>query len=637
MTVMACVDEGGPAPVDELACDIPRLFEERCGGSICHADGESTAAGLDLVSPGVEQRVAGAPGSSCVGLLADPSDPEASLLYTKVTDAPGCGTRMPLNGEPLDEDELTCMRDWISGLLPPSADDGCADCTCEPGASESCYFGPEGTADLGVCVSGIHTCQTSGMAWSACEGEIGPRGEDCYTPELDENCDGSTPACSETWALGFGDDRVQATRSVAFDPQGNVIALGDFEGEVGYGGAPLIATASKADLVVSKHDVYGNPIWSVRAGDSSNQYGAKLIVDGEGSLILLARTYGSVDFGGGPRTAKGAGDLLVVKLDGEGRHLWSRIFGSSDPERAERVVVDAQGDVFLTGTFTSTVDFGGGVMTSAGMRDAFVVKLDGTTGDHLYSRRIGGPGDDYGFGIDVAEQARLVIAGRFQASIELGQTLISAGGKDIYLAELDEFGLPNWSRSFGGEGDDEIHDLRVQANGDLVLLGSMSATIDFGGGALVSAGLRDMFVATLDGQGNHVWSTRHGDALDQFTSPFEINSWLTLALGPSGTIHVGGSLIGALEFESEFGSTGVVGSGANPDVFHVELAADGTYLDGSRYGGTNTDLALDIAVNEAGYVLLGGRAHSSELAFGAAGSIRTWGGGDGFIAKLPPG
>jgi hypothetical protein len=620
-------------PVDELACDIPRLFEERCGGAVCHAVGASTAANLDLTSQGAGARVSGVMGTACAGLLADPADPEGSVLYTKVAGEPTCGAPMPLSGDPLTDDELTCMRDWISGLLPPTPG-GCEFCVCEPGAVEDCYSGPEGTADLGVCLRGTHTCQTSGMGHSACEGEVLPRGEDCFTADIDEDCDGSTPACGEAWALGFGDELTQVTRSVAFNEQGDVYALGDFEGVVGYGGEPLVAKESKADIVVTKHDGLGNPLWSLRAGDSSNQYGAKLIVDGAGDLILLCRAYGSVDFGGGPRKAAGAGDLLVVKLDGEGGHLWSRMFGSKDPDRAERVVVDADGDVFLTGTFTTTIDFGGGELTSAGMRDAFVAALDGATGAHLYSRRIGGAGDDYGFGIDVADEGALIVAGRFQDTIAVGGSLVSAGGTDIYLARLDAAGLPEWSRSFGGAGDDEIHDLRVQAGGEIVLLGAMSGTLDLGGEPLVSAGLRDVFVATLDGAGGHVWSSRHGDAADQFDD--DINAWLSLALGPGGEIHIGGSLIGTLAFTGQFGASTLTSDGANPDALHVALAADGSFLGGTRHGGTNTDRVHDLAVNSSGQVVVGGRSYSSTIEFGAAGTVRTRGDSDGFVAKLPP-
>jgi hypothetical protein len=626
------VVEGADDPADQLQCDMPKLFEERCGGSICHGNGDSTAAGLDLTSPNVEQRVSGAPGTACVGILADPADPEASLLYTKVVGMPTCGARMPLTGEPLTEDELSCMRDWISGLLPPTGDEGCENCLCEPGLTEDCYSGPDGTADVGVCVSGMHTCQTSGMGWSACEGEVGPTGEDCSTADIDENCDGDMPECSEAWALSFGDELTQATRSVALDAEGNIYALGDFEGVVGYGGDPLTATSTKADLVVSKHDMHGNPVWSLRAGDSSNQYGAKLIVDDAGNLILLGRIYGSIDFGGGELKSKGAGDLLVVKLDGEGNHIWSRVFGNKDPERAERVVVDAQGDVILTGTFTTAVNFGGGTLQTQGLRDAFVVELDGATGDHVWSVQIGGSGDDYGFGIDLDDDGKIVVGGRFEDTIELGSPLTSEGGKDIYLAKLDPFGVPEWSRSFGGVGEDELHDVRVQANGDIVMLGSMSETVDFGGGDLVSAGMRDIFVATLDGEGNHIWSSRHGDENDQFTSDFELNSWLTLALEPNGIIHIGGSLFGAVDFDGPSLSS----SGLNSDVWHVQLGADGSYLGGSRYGEGGTDIVLDIAVTNSGHVVLGGRLQSGAIDFGESGTVNTYGGGDGFIAKLPP-
>jgi hypothetical protein len=620
-------------PANQLPCDMPKLFEERCGGSICHSDGDSTAAGLDLTSPDVEERVSGALGTGCVGILADPANPESSLLYTKLLDAPTCGARMPLTGEPLSENEIACMRDWISGLLPPTNGEDCEECICEPGLTEECYSGPMDTAGVGMCVSGMHTCHTSGTGWSECEGEVGPQGENCFTPEIDENCDGSMPECSEEWALGFGNDLTQSTRSVGIDAEGNVYALGDFEGAVSYGGEPLVATSTKGDIVVSKHDKYGNPIWSFRAGDSSNQYGEKLIVDQNGNLILLGRIYGMIDFGGGLLDTNGAGDLVVVKLDSDGQHIWSRVFGEKDPQRSQRVTVDAQGDVFLTGTFTTKIDFGGGTFTTAGLRDAFVAKLDGDTGEHLFSLQIGGTGDEYGFGIDIDDEGNIVIGGRFQDTIELGAPLTSEGGKDIYLAKLDPFGVVQWSRSFGGEGDDELHDLRLQENnGNIVLIGAMSETVNFGGADLVSAGLRDIFVTTLDEQGNHIWSSRYGDELDQFTNLFELNTWMTLALEPSGIIHIGGSLIGTVSFDGP----SMKSFGDNPDAWHLRLGPDGSFLGGSRHGGTSTEMVLDIVVAESGHVIMGGRTQGDGLDFGASGVIPTYGGADGFIVKLPP-
>jgi hypothetical protein len=626
--------EPEPEPEPELQCDIPELFVQRCNGATCHGGGDSSAAGLDLISPNVEDRVSGASGTDCDAPLADLSRPKQSLLYTKVTE-PTCGVLMPIGGEPLDEDELTCMEYWISGLLPPDA--GCTDCECEPGVVEDCYSGPEGTANVGMCRSGTRTCETSGLGWRECEGEVVPFGENCLTSDLDEDCDGQTPECTEVWARRFGDPDDQAIRSVAVDnSNGDIYSFGDFEGTLSFGGEPLTAEPSepvKQDLVVTKHDLYGNPIWSRRFGDSSTQIALEMAIDGDGNPVFVGRTYGTIDIGGGNLHAAGGNDIIIFKLDGEGNHIWSQIFGDKEPDRAVRFAFDAENNVILTGTFTGEAKFGGAEYVSHGQRDAFVAELDRDTGEPTFAMHIGGAGDDYGFGVDVDQNGDVVIAGRFGAPLELGgQKLTHAGDLDIYLARLDNVGQVLWAQSFGGPGTDEIHDLRLQQNGDIVLLGAISDSVDFGGGPLVSAGVRDIFLATLDGQGAHVWSARYGDAVDQLETD-GADTWLTLALAANGDIHIGGTLYGVLDF----GAGGqLIANGKRADVFHAQFGAAGDYIGGWRFGGSDSDFGHDIAVAETGHVLHGGRSLGGKIDLGEAGLLENLGRSDGFLVKLAP-
>lgn len=623
--------EPEPEPVD---CDIPELFVQRCNGEACHGGGASSAAGLDLISPNVEERIADVPGTDCDGLLADLSNPRESLLYTKVTE-PLCGVRMPIGGEPLDEDELTCMEYWLSGLLPPTG--GCIDCVCEPGATQDCYGGPEGTANVGMCKSGTQTCQTNGQGWLECEGEVRPFGENCLTPDVDEDCDGATPECSEVWARTFGDPDDQAIRAVAIDSKnGDVYSFGDFEGVVSFGSEPLVAELSdpfKQDLVVTRHDLYGNPIWSRRFGDSSTQIAMEMAIDGDGNLVYVSRINGTIDFGEGTLKAKGGNDVLVFKLDGEGNHLWSKLFGGNEPERAVRLTFDAENNVILTGAFTGTAKFGAQTFESQGERDAFVLELDRDTGEPTFAMQLGGVGDDMGFGVDVDQNGDVVIAGRFAAPFEIGnQMLDHAGGVDIYVARLDEAGEVLWAESFGGPGVDEIHDLHLQQNGDIVLLGGISETVDFGGGPLESAGVRDIFLATLDGQGGHVWSESYGDAGDQFETD-GTNSWLNFALDANGNIHVGGTLYGVLDF----GAGGQLAAKSEyADVFYAQFGAGGDYVGGWRFGGPGTDFGHDIAVAESGHVVHCGRSNGTKIDFGEPGLIPSAGRSDGYIVKLAP-
>lgn len=66
----------------------------------------------------------------------------------------------------------------------------------------------------------------------------------------------------------------------------------------------------------------------------------------------------------------------MVKLSGsDGSHLWSRRFGSNLDDDGNSLAVDASGNVLVTGFFRNTVDFGGGGLTSAGSTDIFLLKL----------------------------------------------------------------------------------------------------------------------------------------------------------------------------------------------------------------------------------------------------------------------
>jgi hypothetical protein len=92
---------------------VTRIFVPNCGGSGCHG---ATAAqqDLDLVSPGVASRVVGIPGKGCSVMLADPADPEGSLIYQKLSPAPPCGSPMPLARPPLSRADAACILAWIA-------------------------------------------------------------------------------------------------------------------------------------------------------------------------------------------------------------------------------------------------------------------------------------------------------------------------------------------------------------------------------------------------------------------------------------------------------------------------------------------------------------------------------------------
>lgn len=109
----------------EASCDVDpetEILAVRCAGSVCHSAGDQKAAGLDLVSPGVADRVKNVASASaeCGGdMLVAPGDPAGSLLYQKVSmETPPCGSRMPLAQDPLSDEEIGCVASWIQEMSP---------------------------------------------------------------------------------------------------------------------------------------------------------------------------------------------------------------------------------------------------------------------------------------------------------------------------------------------------------------------------------------------------------------------------------------------------------------------------------------------------------------------------------------
>ena len=109
-TAMGGSPEAGPSGCGDI---IDRVFAPSCGDTGCHG-AVAPQQGLDLVSPGVASRVVGISGKVCVSVLADPQNPEQSLLYTKLKPAPGCGAQMPLARPPLTDDDAACVLAWIA-------------------------------------------------------------------------------------------------------------------------------------------------------------------------------------------------------------------------------------------------------------------------------------------------------------------------------------------------------------------------------------------------------------------------------------------------------------------------------------------------------------------------------------------
>lgn len=99
--------------------DAETILAESCGTTGCHDDTPQAQAGLDLISPNVEDRLVdvNAVGIGCSSrILVVAGDPDNSYLIEKVLNTPGiCGLQMPVVGT-LPAEDIEVLRSWIVDL-----------------------------------------------------------------------------------------------------------------------------------------------------------------------------------------------------------------------------------------------------------------------------------------------------------------------------------------------------------------------------------------------------------------------------------------------------------------------------------------------------------------------------------------
>ena len=128
--------------------------------------------------------------------------------------------------------------------------------------------------------------------------------------------------------------------------------------------------------------------------------------------------------------------------------LQATSFGGSGNDAARAVTVGSDNSRYLTGTFSSSIQFGSTLLTSNGGLDIFLTKLD-PTGAALWAIQAGGPNDDSGYALALDSADNIYLTGIFYNSATFGSTggstiSVTGNGYTIFLAKYNLSGVVVW-------------------------------------------------------------------------------------------------------------------------------------------------------------------------------------------------
>ena len=399
------------------------------------------------------------------------------------------------------------------------------------------------------------------------------------------------------WYNQAGDASSQFGYDVAIDDATGMVAMtGYFGGSVDFGGTTMTSVGGNDGFIVV-YAPDGTFIAQRQFGSTGNQVGIALDWSSDSKLYVTGHFAGSVYFGGSTLTSVGLNDIFLARFDYLLTHQQSSRYGDAGEQFASDLAVDNSSNVVITGYFQGGVNFGGGLLTSFGANDIYVAKF-GTFLTHTWSNRFGdAAGSQYGQGVDIDAAGNVYACGYFTSMVSFGgTTLTSAGGNDIYVVKLNSLGIHQWSKRFGDAGNQIGSKISAGSSGEVYVVGYFGGVVNFGGGDLTSGGLDDIFLVKFSPTGSFQWASRFGDAGSQFGLGVDNDDTHVYMSGQSsGNINfgAGGSHVGAGGrdiYIAKFTAAGshvwsrIYGDSADQFGFGVELGAGRVALAGYFQG-----------------------------------------------------
>lgn len=389
-----------------------------------------------------------------------------------------------------------------------------------------------------------------------------------------------SPQVAKGWTQAWGGNGADDARRVATDEAGNVYVVGEFSGTVDFDPAPASADFHTSyngsiDAFVSKYDVNGDFLWAKTWGGSRRDVAYGVGVDAAGSAYVVGPFMDTVDFNPDPsiddiHASNGISgtvyqnNIYLSKFSADGTYRWVRTWGPAY------------------------------VLNAAGGAEAYSVAVDGNflyvVGDFS-----GGTTDFNPWGgHDYHTNHPPVIGPIFF---------------DAFLSKFDLNGNFQWAKTWGGEGYDDGPGVAVDSAGNVYIAGMYaSQTINFdpaGGAAGLghpahdSGAMVDVFLSKFDSGGNFQWVKTWGG---QGTE----DAMGTIVLDSADNVYVAGRFA---SIDCDFnpgGTPDLHSTHGDQDAFVSKFTPGGAFQWARTWGGSDSDSAMGLAVDERGNVEVAG-------------------------------
>ncbi|MCS3531015.1 T9SS type A sorting domain-containing protein [Chryseobacterium sp. JUb7] len=248
----------------------------------------------------------------------------------------------------------------------------------------------------------------------------------------------------------------------------------------------------------------GDEVWEKYFSGQNHDFLSATVNTQEGGFLVAGTSYSGKGLDK-KEDSKGGSDLWLIRINEFGDELWQKTIGTNADEEARSVIQTTDLGFFVVGNVQNS-------SKGYGSKDVLVVRLD-KNGKELSQLILGGKGldevekmiptRDGGALLGIYSRSGKVSGSRKLEAGSIAKQTENYGEGDYWIVKLDKDGKVQWEKNFGGKGDDHLRTLALTSTG--YLLGGESRSERSGNKSVGIEEGTDLWLISLDEKGEEIW------------------------------------------------------------------------------------------------------------------------------------
>jgi hypothetical protein len=292
---------------------------------------------------------------------------------------------------------------------------------------------------------------------------------------------------------------------------------------------------------------------------------------------------------------------------------WVKQIPGTGSDYLKSMTSDANGNIYLVGAFTGTIDFGSGSSAGPAVGSDIWFGKYSSTGNLIWAHGLVGGDDDFGWDIALDNSGNVYITGYFgtttaQLDFDPGTgTAFPSVSHGLFIAKYSNTGAFQWVKTIGANlVTTRSYAIALDSFGDVYIGGQIWSTttqnVDFNPGTGVnnlSTSNGSIFFAKYNGgSGNYVWARNVGPGNTANTDLWD------LFIDASNYIYITGRFTGSADFHPTANSP--ILNSSSGGAYVCKYNVNGGYVWTKQVSGQNGDIGRRLAVDGSNNVYVTG-------------------------------